>query len=210
MKRDLAIYGGGGLGREVLAWVRRHQDWNVIGFFDDHVAADTIVDGIRVLGGLSKINETRSELAVVLALGDPLLKARLKLQIDNPGICYPSLIHSSAIILDPDQVTIGEGSIVSAGCVLTTRIKIGAHVLLNLNCTVGHDAVIGDFSSVMPGVNIAGNVAIDEKVLIGSGANLINHISVGKESRIGMGAAVIANVAAGTTVVGVPAKPTGR
>jgi sugar O-acyltransferase (sialic acid O-acetyltransferase NeuD family) len=208
MKREMIIYGAGGLGREILSWVRTIASWQLIGFVDDGVKAGTLVDGLEVIGGIDRLNKIEgSSLAVVVAVGDPQLKSVLVNKIVNPLIYFPTLLHPSAIILDIDTVKIGNGTIVSAGTILTTRIEIGDHVLLNLNCTVGHDSSIGSCSSVMPGVNVAGAVSIGQQVLVGSGANVMNHIHVADRSVVGMGAVVINNVASDTTVVGVPAKP---
>jgi serine acetyltransferase len=59
----------------------------------------------------------------------------------------------------------------------------------------------------MPGVNIAGEVAVGNEVLIGSGASVINRVVIGDRATVGMGAVVLKDVAAGTTVIGVPARP---
>ncbi len=87
---------------------------------------------------------------------------------------------------------------------------MGNHVLINLNSTIGHDVRIGDCTSIMCGVNVAGEVTIGNAVMVGSGASILNRVTVGSHSRIGMGAAVVKDVAADITVVGVPAKRTGE
>ena len=77
---------------------------------------------------------------------------------------------------------------------------------LNLACTVGHDTVIGDYSSFMPTCNISGEVNIGEGVYCGTGAKIINQKNVGKLSTIGAGAVVIKDVPDYAVVAGVPAK----
>lgn len=207
MKKKLLIYGAGGLGREILSWLRKTDEWEIVGFVDDGLPAGASVDEVIVAGGVTSLNRYDIAVAIVIAIGDPKVKATIRHTITNPMVDFPTIIHPSVIILDTVKVKIGQGSIICAGTVLTTQIDIGEHVLINLNCTVGHDVVIGDFASVMPGVNIAGNVIIGEQALIGSGANLKNQVRVGDRGKIGMGATVINDVGNDTTVVGVPAKP---
>ena len=208
MKNKIAIYGAGGLGREVLSMLNALPDWEVIGFYDDGKMKGEEVGGQVVLGAMAELIQAKADIQVVIAIGSPKIKKRLVEQlISNPFIHFPTLIHPRALIQDTTSVNIGCGSIITAGVILTTGINIGTHVLVNLNCTVGHGVQAGDFSSIMPGANIAGDVKMGEAVLIGSGANVLNGIHIGNQSRVGAGAVVTNDVQQNTTVVGVPAKP---
>ncbi len=208
MKKDIFIYGAGGLGREVLSIFNALPDWSVIGFYDDGKKVGEKIGSLRILGSMKELLEVKEKTEVIIAIGNPGIKGQLaeKLSV-NHFISFPSLIHPNALVQDQSSVMIGVGCIITAGVILTTDIRIGKHVLLNLNCTVGHDVQIGDYSSVMPGANIAGEVNIGKEVLIGSGANILNGIHVGNYSRIGAGAVVTRDVLESDTVVGVPARP---
>jgi sugar O-acyltransferase (sialic acid O-acetyltransferase NeuD family) len=208
MKKPLLIYGAGGLGREVMSLLLALPEWLPLGFVDDNVPAGQVVmHGLGVKGGLDVLNAYPEPIDVVIGIGDPLIKARLVRAITNPRVQYPTIIHPAAILQDRASIQCGAGCIITAGCLLTTAITLGNHVLLNLNVTVGHDAVLGDYASVMPGVNISGRVKIGALTYLGSGANVRNSIVVGERSVVGMGAVVVRDVPAGTTVAGVPAKP---
>ena len=91
------------------------------------------------------------------------------------------------------------------GVVITSQCKIGGSVLINLNSTIGHGSIIGDFVEVCPGVNISGNCKIDEGVFIGTGAVLLPGIHIGKGAVIAAGAVVTKDVLANTMVAGNPA-----
>ena len=206
MKEPILIYGAGGLGKEVLSLVRVLNKFEPVGFIDDGVKKGTVIKGVKVLGGVDFLNSYSPPVNMVLAVGDPSTKAMLIKTIDPSRVYFPVLIHPSVIVQDEGAISFAGGTIIGAGCILTTDISIGAHVLLNLNTTVGHDTSIGDFSSIMPATNVAGNVQIETGVLIGSGANIMNGIRLGRFSRIGMGSVVIRDVEPETTVAGVPAK----
>ncbi len=206
MKNQLFIYGAGGLGREILTLVRTLPDWEVAGFVDDREDIAEVM-GVRIVGGKSFLLTPQDSLNVVIAIGDPHQKAAVAVALRHARLKFPSLIHPGATLQDVSTIRMGPGTIITAGCVLTTGIKIGSHVLINLNTTVGHDVTIGDYSSIMPGVNIAGQVSIGSAVLLGSGANVLNRVNIGPRSRIGMGSVVINDIGEGITAVGVPAKP---
>lgn len=176
-----------------------------MGFFDDGVAPGTSVSGVAVVGGMNELSK-QNGLSIVVAIGDPAVKAEIVEGLKDFELTFPTLIHPKAVLQDEDRIGVGEGSIICAGSVLTTDIRVGRHVLLNLNVTVGHDVTIGDCSSIMPGTNLAGLVKIGFGVLVGSGANVINKVVVGDNSKVGAGAVVIRDVPAGATVVGVPAR----
>lgn len=206
----IAIVGAGGFGREVKTLIddinKLNKKFELIGFYDDNLPKDSIVNGIRVLGTISEINTISEKINIVFAIGDPKIKLKIFNTIDNQNINYPILIHPS-VIMSNDFITIGKGSIICAGTILTCNIEIGNFVILNLLCTVGHDSKIGDFSSFMPAVNISGEVFVEQKVYVGTGVKIINQLVIGENSVVGAGAVVSRDLPKNCTAVGIPAKP---
>ncbi len=209
MKKDILVYGGGGFGREV-AWLineinRVRTDWNMLGFIDDKLEIGTkIIDEYKVLGNLLIIDSFNKETAIAIAIGN---KSRIEIarKIINPYVRFPILIHPSVIM--SEKVSIGEGTIICAGSIITVDIEIGNFVIINIDCTIGHDAIIEDYCTISPSVNISGNVIIGEKTFIGTGAHIINNVKVGKNVIIGAGSVVTEDIPSDCTVVGIPAKP---
>jgi sugar O-acyltransferase (sialic acid O-acetyltransferase NeuD family) len=209
--KPIAIYGAGGFGLEVAMLIEQINEvspqWDIVGFFDDNIAPGTKKNGYCVLGGIKQVNNWSEKLAIAFALGMPKIKKKVADEVNNPNLYFPSLIHPSAIIGNKKYVQIGQGCIISSGCIITTNIKIGSFVFFNLSCTLGHESTIGDFCSFMHGCNISGEVSIGEVSFWGAGAKIINRKTVGNNTTIGAGAVVVYNVPADVTVVGVPAKP---
>ena len=208
--KDIAILGVGGLGREVLALIKDINNhiptWNVIGFFDDACPKGQQVNGIPVLGNMDALNDWNTDLAVVVAIGTSDIREKVVSNIINRHISFPTLIHPSVIISDRDYITIGSGAVICAGCILTTNITIGDFVLLNLACTVGHDAVLESYTSFMPQCSVSGEVHIERGAYCGTGVKIINRITIGSYAIVGAGAVVVSDMPAHTTIVGVPAK----
>ena len=199
------------MGREVIPLLKdinkTGEVWNILGFFDDSKTKGELINGLPVLGGMEELNSWPSELCVAISVGIPATKMKIVEKIRNPRISFPVLIHPSVIIGEREYVSIGKGTIICAGNILTTNIRIGEFVLFNLSCTVTHDDVIGDYCSFMPGVSISGEDIIGRGVYVGTGANIINRINIGDNVTVGAGAVVVRDLPSGCTAVGVPARP---
>ncbi len=207
--KKIAIFGAGGFGREVKWLIDEinliKPTWEFIGFFDDDFSHALYIKQAHQLGSSDDLANWKEDLSIVFAIGNPIIKKKISDKILNPALQFPVLVHPNVRI--GNDVQIGDGGIICAGCILTVNIKIGQHVILNLGCTVGHDTVIGNFCSFMPSVNISGEVHIGEAVYTGTGAKIINQLSIGNETIIGAGAVVSKTLPSKCTAVGIPAKP---
>lgn len=188
-----ALIGYGGFAREIQA----HMQIDLIFFVDDQYWTK----GNKSLLPLSSFDPNEYEL--LIAIGNP--KDRFNIANRLPkNTKYFSFIHPSAIILD--EIEIKEGSIICAGCILTTNISIGKHAHLNLQTTIGHDTRVGDFFTTAPGAKISGNCLIQDRVYIGTNASIKEKINICNDVTIGLGAGVVKNITEPGVYVGCPAK----
>lgn len=207
--KNLYIIGAGGFGREVAWLVERinviNPTWVLQGFIDDNQELwGTEIDGYPVMGGIAWL-ASQEESWCVCAVG----AARTRKKIIEKASEY-SNIHFATLV-DPTvqmsrRIEIGEGTIICAGCILTVDIKIGKHVIVNLDCTVGHDAVISDYVTLYPSVNVSGITEIGACAELGTGMQIIQGKSVGNGSIIGAGAVVVRDIPDNCVAVGSPAK----
>ena len=206
--KDIVIIGAGGFGREV-AWLiedinKVNNEWNIVGFVDDNKSIQgTEINGYKVVGDIDWLE--KQEVFVVNAIGNPVIKKKVMDKLDGSKNKYPVLIHPSVIC--SDRVSFGEGSIICAGNIITVNVEIGKHVIINLDCTIGHDANIGDYSTVLPSVNVSGLVKTEECVSVGTGSAVIQGVNIGRNTVVGAGAVVVKDLPANCTAVGSPAKP---
>jgi len=212
--KQIAIYGGGGFAREV-AWLiescnESKKFYEVVSFIDDSEAAQGgELNGIPVVS-LETARLRYPDARIVGAVGTPRTRQIVMEKAAAAGFLCETIIHPR--VECSKWVKIGLGTLICAGNILTTNITLGQHVQLNIDCTVGHDVIMGDFTSVAPGVHVSGWVHFGKRVYVGTGAVIINGtenkpITIGDDAVIGAGACVTKSVSAGTTVVGVPAKP---
>ena len=205
----IAIVGSGGFAREILTLIndinKQTNQYEFIGFVD--FDKNQTIHGFPVIGKDDEINQTTEPISLVIAVGEPKLKEKIKSKYTNPLVTFPTLVHPSVIVGDPESVKVGFGCIICAGCILTTDITLHDFVTLNLQCTVGHDTVINAYSSFMPSVNISGEVLVGKSVYVGTGAKIINQLEIGENTIVGAGAVVVKSLPANCTAVGIPAKP---
>jgi sugar O-acyltransferase (sialic acid O-acetyltransferase NeuD family) len=205
----IVILGAGGFAREVLdvfdACNEVGQSYDVLGWVVDreYGSAGTMVNDKPILGDLDWLAKHSSQVLAVCSIAAPELRLDVVGRATQRGIHFCNVIHPNATLTR--WVAMGEGVVVTAGCILTNQIVLGNHVHVNLDCTIGHDAILDDFVTLAPGVHVSGKVRLSAGCYVGTGANIIDRIRVGEWSIVGAGSTVIRDVPPNTTVVGVPA-----
>ena len=188
MKR--ALIGFGGHAREVMAQMGEQ----LVCFVDD----EYVRDGAYPISSFDP-----KEFEVMITIGNPISKSHFLSKLPQ-NTKFFSWVHPTSLVME--NVEIGEGSFVGAFSILTTNIKIGKHSILNRNVQIGHDCVIGDFFSSMPGSIVSGNVTIGDFVYLGNNSSVKEKIKICDNVTIGMNSAVVKHITEEGVYVGVPSK----
>jgi len=126
---------------------------------------------------------------------------RLKARLQALGVpLLPRIAHRLAVGLA--QVAIGDPVVVHPGVYV-----VHGQVVIDGFVEIGTGTVIHPFVTVGLRSGDLTGPTIERDAYIGTGAKVIGNLRVGEGARIGANAVVIEDVPAGTTVVGVPARP---
>lgn len=199
------LVGASGLAREVLAAGMT----GVVGILDDDVELHgTEVGGVPVVGALEDAAVRTDQLLV--CVGPSVSRQRIVRRLQTLGVTddrYAMFVARSARV--GASSTVGPGSILLDGTVVTSDARIGRHVVVMPNSTITHDGVLEDFATLASGVALGGGVRVGEAVYIGMNASVRQGISIGAQATVGMGAVVLRDVPPDETWAGVPARRLG-
>ena len=211
MNTRILIVGASGHGLVVADVVHCAGRLRVVGFLDSGKPVGAGPAGLPVLGPGEAVAELAARhgfAAGIVAVGHNDVRRRCvaMLQAKMPALRFATAIHPAATVAEGAEI--GEGSVVMAGAVINPGCRIGRHCIVNTGACLDHESVMGDFSSLAPGVVTGGNVLIGEGAAIGLGSSIIHGISIGRETVIGAGAVVVKDIPANMVAMGVPARVT--
>ena len=215
--RELVIIGAGSFGAvaasvadDINAIVKKNVHvarWNVIGYADcDSAKRGTQCAGHTVHGTIEQVGRDfhGHGLWFFCAIGDNGTRAKLARRAEELGWEPATLVHPTAILARTAEI--GAGSYVGPASVISVNAKIGAHVIIDMHVSIGHDAVLKDFCSIFPGARINGGCRLGEYTLIGSNATLLPGTLVSDRAVVGASSLAHGSVEPDTTVFGVPAR----
>mgnify|MGYP001055603216 CR=1 FL=1 len=207
--KKIVIIGAGGLGREVLNLINfcnnSENEYNPLGFIVDseYGQTGTIINEKPILGNLGWLEKHASDVNVVVAVGQPHLRLRVLDRISKYNCKFINLIHPWSKEHLNKWVSLGEG-VILAGCLTSSQIKIGNHVVINVFCVIGHDSVISDYATLAPSVNIDGYVTLGTGCFIGTGSNILPNVTVNEWSIIGAGSTISKDIPANSVAMNLP------
>lgn len=208
MMKDIALYGAGGLGREIACLIRQINaetpTWNFVGFFDDGLEIGSSNEYGVVLGGMNELNAWSTPLCLLICIGAGSTVKKVVGRINNSVIEYPNLLYHITFS-DERNVKLGKGNVFT-GAHLSCAVEIGDFNLVNGDCVFGHDDKIGSYNTFMPGVRVSGEVVVGNECLFGVGSIVLQQIKMGDKVRLGAGSVLMHKPKSDSLYVGNPAK----
>ncbi len=207
--RKIIIVGAGGLGREIMQWVK---DFNfaypnralyIKGFIDDNIKS---LDGYDceydIIGNIQDWKPNSDEV-FACAFHDPAEKERAVSLLKSKGAVFETIIHPSAVVCENSRI--GEGFIAYPNCYVSVNVKIGDFVTI-MASAIGYDAQIGDYTTICSECGISGKIKIGKSVFVGNNAVILTTRNIGDFSHIAPGSVVMTNLKPNSKVMGNPAK----
>jgi sugar O-acyltransferase (sialic acid O-acetyltransferase NeuD family) len=204
----LAIYGAGGLGRELFDIsirinAKTHR-WKQIIFIDDFNKEGEFFGTKRI--AFEALLKIKDQCECIVGVGEPAAREKLYHKLISNDLKLATLIDPTALI--SPFVKIGEGTIICEYTTVHTGVVLGNNILIQPFSNIGHDIKIGNHSVMSPYCAPGGSSTFGDRVFIGMQSTLKEKLVIGDDAIIGMGAVVYQDVPANATVIGNPARIT--
>lgn len=143
------------------------------------------------------------EYEVMIAIGDPTVRERIVKSLPEETKFFTYVDPTSIV---DNSISIGEGTYIGPNSIVTTNVRIGDHALINRGCQIGHDTIMLDYVSMMPGSIVSGGCRVHDRVYLGTNSSIKEDTIVCSDVTIGLNAGVVKDINKSGTYVGTPAK----
>ena len=207
--RDLAIFGAGGFGRELACLInmlnKKIPTWNLIGYFDDNPE----LKGKRneygdILGGKNELNAWDRPLSVFMAIGSGSVVKKVVAGLHNDYLEFPNFFYQTTFS-DENNVQLGKGNIL-IGTHFSCAVRLGDFNVMNGDVVFGHDDIIGNYNTFMPGVRISGEVKMGDECFFGVGSIVLQQLKIGDRVKLSAGSVMMTKPKNDSLYIGNPAK----
>ncbi|NUS66695.1 MAG: acetyltransferase, partial [Saccharothrix sp.] len=134
----------------------------------------------------------------------PLGRLGVVARLGLPADRWASVVHPAASVAAGAEV--GPGTVLLAGVVVTTPLRLGAHVVAMPHVLITHDDEVGDGVTFAGRASLGGSVRVGQGAYLGQGSAVREGVSIGAGAVVGMGSVVLADVPAGEVWAGNPAR----
>jgi acetyltransferase-like isoleucine patch superfamily enzyme len=185
-KHDVAVYGAGYLGRQVLHHLKAHcsDRVRVLGFVDDTLGVgESVAPGLEVLGSLAEAIQkpelSPGRLSMVFAIGYSSMAGRRRAlqRVIDAGYDLFDYVHPAAMV-EPGAV-VGAGSIVLAGAILDQGVTLGPGCYVDIGVRLGADTTVGANNYFSSGTCTGSRVAIGDDCFFGMNCTITTDVRLG-------------------------------
>lgn len=208
--KHLIIIGAGSFGRELFWHIQDSKgfgaEFDVKGYIVDNYESVSDEELKLQKPLLSSIDDYKIEIddVFICAIGSVEGRESTVRRIEKRGGEFLSIIHNTALI--HGTVKIGHGVFIGPYTVIGDNVTLKDHVMLNTHSSIGHDAIIEEYTCAMSYVDITGYCHIGKKVFLASGCRMTPSTTIGDGAYVGIGSVVLRRVKAGIKVFGNPAR----
>ena len=207
--KNIVLIGGGNQAHYTIDIINKEGKYNIIGIIDSIHDVGSNRFGYKVLGRQEDIIKLKEQYNIeggIISIGDNWARYYVSSQIKKeiPNFKFVNAIHPSVVI--GDNVELGEGIVMMAGCIINPKSKIGDFTFFATGAQVDHDCDIKNYSSISAGSITGGYVTLGEFSAITLGVTVVDRLKIGKNTVIGAGSLVIKDLPDNVLVYGNPCK----
>jgi sugar O-acyltransferase (sialic acid O-acetyltransferase NeuD family) len=207
--KNIVLIGGGNQAHYTIDIINKEKKYNIVGIIDSihDIGSDRF--GYKILGRQEDIVKLVDQYNIeggVISIGDNWVRYYVSEQIKKqiPNFNFVNAIHPSVII--GDNVELGEGIVMMAGCIINPKSKIGNFTFFATGAQVDHDCNIKNHSSISAGSVTGGYVTLGEFSAITLGVTVIDRLKIGKNTVVGAGSLVLKDLSDNVLAYGNPCK----
>ena len=207
--KNIVLIGGGNQAHYTIDIINKERKYNIVGIIDSIHDVGSNRFGYKVLGRQEDIIKLKEQYNIeggIISIGDNWVRYYISSQIKKeiPDFNFVNAIHPSVVI--GDNVQLGEGVVMMAGCIINPKSKIGDFTFFATGAQVDHDCDIKNYSSISAGSITGGYVTLGEFSAITLGVTVVDRLKIGKNTVIGAGSLVIKDLPDNVLVYGNPCK----
>ena len=207
--KNIVLIGGGNQAHYTIDIINKEGKYNIIGIIDSIHDIGSNRFGYKVLGRQEDIIKLKEQYNIeggIISIGDNWVRYYISSQIKKeiPDFNFVNAIHPSVVI--GDNVQLGEGVVMMAGCIINPKSKIGDFTFFATGAQVDHDCDIKNYSSISAGSITGGYVTLGEFSAITLGVTVVDRLKIGKNTVVGAGSLVIKDLPDNVLVYGNPCK----
>lgn len=205
----MIIIGAKGFAKEVLEILHQNNQLEGLAFYDD-VNSDLLNLLYNQFPILKNEMQAKNHFEkygndFTIGIGNPLLRREMREKFEKLGGKLKSTVSKKTDI-GSYGVTIGNGSNILSGTIVSNDVTLGFANIIYYNAVVTHDVITGDFVEISPGAKLLGRCSVGDFSRIGCNAVILPDVKLGKNVIVGAGAVVTKDLPDNCVAVGIPAK----
>lgn len=190
MSRNIVIIGNSGAARECHWFLREvmtaSSGMSFKGFLSFEGYKGNLMELSHLELGIDDDYTPAPQDEFIIGLGSPALRAKVFHKWKARGARFMNLIHPLSLV--SESASMGEGNIITVGCILSCNTNIGHANFLNGHVIIGHDVNMGDANFFGPGSKILGSVSIGSVNSFGTNSVALVKARIGDNNMIAPGA----------------------
>lgn len=206
--KNIVLFGGGTHVRYCIDIIEKENKYRIVGITDPYLKIGSKIRGYQIIGRQEDIIKLVYKYKIeagIVTIGDNWTRKMVRDLIlgQIPNFEFVSTIHPSTII--GNNVTIGMGTVIMAGCIISPNTTIGEFCFLASGAILEHDCLMEEFASLSVGSITGGKVIIRKFAAITLGVVIFDRIEIGEHTVIGSGSLVTKNIPGFVLAYGSPA-----